>query len=236
VINAVNQGKIFFYLSKPWSNDEIGAVISKGMEHHHLLRENKRLVEELRSINARLEERIKDRTLLLEQRALELEEANREISDLVYIDPLTGTANRRRLDETMSREIERSLRLNLPLTVILLDIDHFKKVNDSFGHAVGDKVLCAIAQLLMKSVRQYDLVARYGGEEFLIMMPGTVLTNGAASAERFRKAINGLSEPDVPKKVSASFGVAELKPNETGKIIFERADRALYRAKEGGRN
>jgi response regulator RpfG family c-di-GMP phosphodiesterase len=73
VINAVNQGKIFFYLSKPWSNDEIGAVISKGMEHHHLLRENKRLVEELRSINARLEERIKDRTLLLEQRALELE-------------------------------------------------------------------------------------------------------------------------------------------------------------------
>jgi diguanylate cyclase (GGDEF)-like protein len=206
------------------------------MEHHHLLRENKRLVEELRSINARLEERIKDRTLLLEQRALELEEANREISDLVYIDPLTGTANRRRLDETMSREIERSLRLNLPLTVILLDIDHFKKVNDSLGHAVGDKVLCAIAQLLMKSVRQYDLVARYGGEEFLIMMPGTVLTNGAASAEPFRKAINGLSEPDVPKKVSASFGVAELKHNETGKIIFERADRALYRAKEGGRN
>lgn len=181
VVQAVNEGKIFFYLTKPWNTKEIETIVAKAVEHNLLLRDNRRLVEELRRTNTELEKRVQERTQQLEQRAMELEEANRKISDLVYLDPLTGVANRRSLDATLTREIERASRLGLPLTIILADVDHFKTVNDTFGHAMGDRVLQAIGATLPGLLRPYDLVARYGGEEFLIMMPGTTLENGFLS-------------------------------------------------------
>ncbi|MBC7962643.1 MAG: diguanylate cyclase [Steroidobacteraceae bacterium] len=236
VIQAVNQGKIYSYLTKPWLSNEMEVVIAKAVEHNFLLRDNRRLVEELLQSNAVLEVRVKERTIELEQRALELEEANRKISKLVYLDPLTGVANRRSLDETLAREVERGARLGLPLTVAMLDVDHFKTVNDTFGHAMGDKVLQSIAQAVSSQARPYDLVARYGGEEFLIMMPGATLHDGGVAAERFRAAIEELSIEDFPRRVTASFGVATHMPGHSSNSLFERADTALYRAKQGGRN
>lgn len=236
VIQAVNEGQIFFYLTKPWRSNELQAVIGKAMQHNLLLRDNRRLVEELRQMNAELEERVKERTLQLEQRALELEEANRVISELAYLDTLTNVANRRSLNETLVREVDRGARLQLPLTVILADVDHFKQVNDTFGHAMGDKVLQAIAQTLVNQVRQYDLVARYGGEEFLVLMPGVALQDGQTVAERFRAAISTMIIDEFPRQVTASFGVASLLPGQAVNSLFDRVDKALYRAKENGRN
>lgn len=236
VVQAVNEGKIFFYLTKPWNTKEIETIVAKAVEHNLLLRDNRRLVEELRRTNAELEERVKERTRQLEERAMELEEANRKISNLVYLDPLTGVANRRSLDATLAREIERVSRLGLPLTIIILDVDHFKAVNDTFGHAVGDKVLQAIGATLSGLLRPYDLVARYGGEEFLIMMPGTTLKNGALAAERFRAAVSEIAIEGLSRQITASFGVATLLPGYPSDSLVERADKAMYLAKQKGRN
>jgi diguanylate cyclase (GGDEF)-like protein len=236
VIQAVNEGRIYLYLTKPWRNSEMESIVAKAMEHNFLLRDNRRLMQELLRTNAELEERVQERTIQLEQRALELEEANRKISELVYLDPLTGVANRRSLDETLVRETERGARLGLPLTVIMLDVDHFKAVNDSFGHAMGDKVLQSIASTISGRVRPYDLVARYGGEEFLILLPAVTLKDGGGFAERFRVAISEMIIEGFPRKVTASFGVATLLPGHPSQTLFERADSALYRAKQNGRN
>lgn len=236
VVQAVNEGKIFFYLTKPWNTKEIETIVAKAVEHNLLLRDNRRLVEELRRTNAELEERVKERTRQLEQRAMELEEANRKISDLVYLDPLTGVANRRSLDDTLTREIERASRLGLPLTIIMVDVDHFKAVNDTFGHVMGDKVLQAMGATLPSLLRPYDLVARYGGEEFLIMMPDTTLKNGALAAERFRAAISEIAIEGLSQQVTASFGVATLLPGHPSDSLVGRADKAMYLAKQKGRN
>lgn len=236
VVQAVNEGKIFFYLTKPWNTMEIETIVAKAVEHNLLLRDNRRLVEELRRTNAELEERVKERTRQLEQRAMELEEANRKISDLVYLDPLTGVANRRSLEATLTREIERVSRLSLPLTVIMADVDHFKAVNDTFGHAMGDKVLQAMGATLPGLLRPYDLIARYGGEEFLIMMPGTTLKNGALAAERFRVAVSEIAIEGLSQQITASFGVATLLPGHPPDCLVERADKAMYLAKQKGRN
>lgn len=236
VVQAVNDGKIFFYLTKPWDNKEIETVVAKALEHNLLLRDNRRLVEELRRSNAELEERVKERTMQLEQRALELEAANEQISRLVYIDPLTGVANRRSLDITLAREIERVSRLGQPLTVVLLDVDHFKSVNDTFGHAMGDKVLQAIAATVSGLLRPYDLIARYGGEEFLVMMPGVTQENGEVAADRFRLAISAITIDGFSQNITASFGVATLLAGQPSHTLFERADKAMYRAKQNGRN
>jgi diguanylate cyclase (GGDEF)-like protein len=236
VIQAVNEGKIFFYLTKPWRSDEMEAVIAKGMEHNALLLDNRRLVAELLEINAELEKKVSERTLQLEQRALELEMANERISELAYLDSLTNVANRRSLDETLVREVDRGSRLGLPLTVILLDIDHFKSVNDTFGHAMGDKVLQSIARTVSGMARPYDLVARYGGEEFLVMMPGATSEDGGMVAERFRAGVSAITVEGFPRQVTASFGVATMLPGDPAHSLFDRADKALYRAKQNGRN
>jgi diguanylate cyclase (GGDEF)-like protein len=236
VIQAVNEGRIYFYLTKPWRNSELEAVIARGMEHHFLLRDNRRLMKELLRMNAELEDKVKERTLQLEQRAFELEEATRKISELVYLDPLTGVANRRSLDETLVREAERGARLGLPLTAIMVDVDHFKRINDTFGHAMGDKVLQSIAYTISSRVRPYDLVARYGGEEFLILLPAITLKDCGGFAERFRVAISTMTIEGFTRKVTASFGVATLLPGQPSQTLFERADRALYQAKQNGRN
>ncbi len=236
VIQAVNDGKIYFYLTKPWRTDELEAVVFRALEYSQLLKDKRRLIDDLRRMNAELELRVQERTTQLEQRAVELEDANRKISEMAYLDPLTNVANRRNLDESFFQEANRSLRLGLPLTIILLDIDHFKVVNDTFGHTMGDRVLQSLAQTLAAQIRPYDLVARYGGEEFLVMLPDTTLERGGDAAERYRVAIETMSIEDFPRQVTASFGVATLIPGQPPEALFEGADKALYRAKQNGRN
>lgn len=158
---------------------------------------------------------------------------------LATVDPLTGLANRHSMRSHLMGERDRALRQKLPLSLALADIDHFKKINDGFGHSQGDKVLRAVAAVLKATVRPYDVVYRYGGEEFLLCLPGTNAENGALVLERIRAAIEALALSDErgnPIPVTATFGIAEINADLSVDDAIEQADRALYDGKLGGRN
>ena len=164
-----------------------------------------------------------------------VEEAQR----LARIDALTGLLNRRALATLVHTEIARSARYAVPFSFVLLDVDHFKSVNDERGHAAGDAVLAAIGRLLPASSRPTDYVGRWGGEEFVVALSHTSQSGALIAAERLRAAVEGLVVPDghgghIP--VTASFGVACLVADDTLESLVERADRAMYAAKVGGRN
>ena len=166
----------------------------------------------------------------------ELESANHAIEIIARTDALTGFANRRTLDELLAREIARANRQHQPLTLILADIDYFKRINDTYGHVVGDQVLSALGRIFGSQVRPYDVAARFGGEEFLLLFPATACQEGVAIAERLRKQVGTIQIPGGPERITISFGVATLIDNESAEAFLVRADAALYRAKEGGRN
>ncbi len=155
-------------------------------------------------------------------------------------DELTGVLNRRIVMELLDREIERAHRDAQPLAVGMVDIDHFKSVNDRFGHLVGDAVLAQAAAALSKSVRRSDLTGRYGGEEFLLVLPGCDVAAAAIVAERARLAVSKLacSTPKGSVCVTTSLGIAVSLPGAplSRAALVDAADRALYRAKAGGRN
>lgn len=158
---------------------------------------------------------------------------------LATVDPLTGLANRQTMRSQLTGERDRAIRQRLPLTLALTDIDHFKKVNDTFGHAQGDNVLRAVAQVLRGAVRPYDVVYRYGGEEFLICLPGTNTESGIQVLDRIRQAIAALELTDdkgTPIPVTATFGLAGVDADTSVDDAIERADKALYDGKRQGRN
>ncbi len=157
-------------------------------------------------------------------------------------DALTGLYNRRDFDRRWNAELARARRFGLPLTLLMADIDHFKSVNDDFGHAAGDQVLVAIGRLICESLRASDLPARYGGEEFAIIAPHTGPQSALVLAERVRhtveqRAHQALGKAAADRKVTISIGVAGCDNAAQGcERLFERADEALYAAKRGGRN
>jgi two-component system, cell cycle response regulator len=157
---------------------------------------------------------------------------------LATIDPLTSLKNRRSFMEQAGVEIARSRRYDLPLSLVLLDVDHFKAINDSRGHAAGDQVLASLGTLLTSQLRSCDVAARWGGEEFVLLLPNTDCAGGCVLAERLRVAIEGLDirHETHAIRVSASLGVAELLAGESPESLVDRADRAMYAAKVGGRN
>ncbi|MFW5968197.1 MAG: GGDEF domain-containing protein, partial [Persicimonas sp.] len=163
-----------------------------------------------------------------------------EVERLAIVDELTGLPNRRRLFALLDEEFERARRYEEPLSVILLDIDHFKKVNDEYGHAVGDAVLREVARRCADSLRQADTMGRYGGEEFVVVMPKTAIGEAADNvARRLRRVVAGepFEAADVSVEVTISIGVAQLDPSdETIDDLLNRADTALYAAKAAGRN
>ena len=150
-------------------------------------------------------------------------------------DPLTGLANRRHLD-VLERELSQARRSGRPLAALMADIDHFKSINDAYGHAMGDKVLKQVAQILRDACRKEDIVARYGGEEFLVILPDSGAGAAADCGERMRKAVAGASFTGIDRPVTASFGATVLTPADTEDDFLKRADAALYEAKAGGRN
>jgi two-component system cell cycle response regulator len=164
-----------------------------------------------------------------------VEEAQR----LATVDSLTTLLNRRAFLASLDLELERARRLNYPTTMVLLDVDHFKQVNDRYGHAAGDAVLAAVGRTLGRQLRKVDLVARWGGEEFVVALTGTNETDALMVAERLRTRLEGLSvrAPDgsvIP--VTASFGVAQWDRGESADAVIDRADQAMYAAKKAGRN
>lgn len=158
-----------------------------------------------------------------------------ELDLLASTDKLTGSWNRRRLEETVKSEMDRLKRYGHPLCLMVLDIDYFKKINDRYGHGTGDFVLIELAALVRESLRTSDSLTRWGGEEFIVLCPNTTLATASLLAERLRNKIATEDFPEV-EHITASLGVAECISGETFEQWFQRADEALYRAKSGGRN
>lgn len=156
-------------------------------------------------------------------------------------DPLTGIGNRRLFDKVMQRAVEDSNAHDTPLSLIMCDIDRFKRINDMFGHHVGDEIIKALAGVIEASVRETDSVARYGGEEFAIILPGTKQPAASDTAERIRlkfgaKQFSVRATKQMIGQVTASFGVAEHRPGDDVQTFVQRADAMLYEAKAGGRD
>ncbi len=182
------------------------------------------------------------------KRVLELErslkDANEEIRILSITDPLTGTYNRGYMTERLPQEIKRARRYSRALSIILCDIDHFKKVNDTYGHLAGDRVLKDFAQCIRYSIRQdVDWTARYGGEEFLIVLPETDVNGASVMAERLKSELSQRVTETQGKQISitASFGVTGFSPDTPDEMIspeamVSKADKYLYQAKREGRN
>ena len=162
-----------------------------------------------------------------------------EVQKLAITDPLTNLNNRRKFEELATKEFERSIRYNRPLCVIMIDLDQFKQVNDTYGHLIGDHVLASLADLCKKNLRNIDILARYGGEEFIIVLPETTATQALISAERLRRDCeeNAVETVQGPIKFTISLGLAELnKTCKTLEELVDRADQALYESKRTGRN
>jgi diguanylate cyclase (GGDEF)-like protein len=159
----------------------------------------------------------------------------RALHDLVTKDHLSGLLNRRESIRRLDEEISRSRRSGNQLSVAMLDLDHFKKINDTQGHTVGDWVIKFFSRSMQKVFRESDIVGRYGGEEFLVIFPDTGSETAQLACKRLKKYIKD-SEPDLPLPFTYSGGIALLSPEDTSHSILERADIALYKAKEKGRN
>lgn len=221
---------------------------TRELEHELALR--RQIEDELEAIRADLEERVRERTRTLEARNAELtqlrlalETANQRLKRLVAVDALTGIANRRHFDRALDRELRRARRESLPLSLIFLDLDEFKRFNDTYGHARGDEVLRLVAHTLDETFRRGgDLVARYGGEEFAVVLPGVDSRRAELYAERLRRRIWRLAlayeASQVADRVTISGGVATVPPGTIASAdhLLRAADKALYRAKCQGRN
>lgn len=163
----------------------------------------------------------------------------RKALDSAYLDPLTRTRNRGALYSSLQREWELARRHGQPLSVIMLDVDHFKAVNDTYGHAIGDAVLKQVAECITHCVRASDIVFRYGGEEFLVLLSNTPQDGAVHLAERIRHDLarqTHVACDGTPLRVTASLGVATLYEGDSKELLLTHADQALYRAKRGGRN
>ena len=161
--------------------------------------------------------------------------AEEELKRLATTDKLTGAYNRTKFKEIIGREIERVKRYNQPLSIMIFDIDHFKDVNDRYGHSAGDYVLKTIADIVRENIRKIDYFVRWGGEEFMIISSETNLNEAYVLAERIRETIESYIFEDNGK-VTISLGVTEFKENDTEDNLIKRADGAMYEAKKKGRN
>jgi len=194
----------------------VGALILD-ISHHEAVAQSRRFLEQLQRTNH------------------ELRKTLAELDRLASTDKLTGAWNRRRLEEAVTNEMERLKRYDHPVSLMIVDIDFFKNVNDNHGHVVGDKVLTQLAKLLQSNVRIMDSLTRWGGEEFVVLCPNTTVSCATIFADRLREKIARAVFPAVIN-ITASIGVAECLSGEVWEQWFARADRALYRAKACGRN
>ena len=208
--------------------DEIGILAKHFNIMHHTI---KRQIAELNAHREMLEQEVQERTK-------ELEEANKKLDLISRTDELTGLPNRRDMLRTIDNEIQRVTRTRKPFCFIFIDIDHFKNVNDTYGHACGDEVLKHVAATIRNLLRKYDVLARYGGEEFLTLLPETDLEGAKIAAERFRKTIEDTTVifGKLSIKVTITLGVSQYDHALGADRSIQMADRALYEGKENGRN
>ena len=187
--------------------------------------------------NQFIEDDIEILTAIANQAALTIAKA--DLYQMAVTDELTGLYVRRYLHRRLDEELRRAKRYDKPFAIAMLDVDHFKKFNDTYGHEAGDRVLEKVADVLREQTRDVDVVARYGGEEFVVLMPETQAEGAMIGAERYRKALEEVDLPhgDQILHITASFGVAEVSDeHKTGADMMRSADVALYQSKHNGRN
>ncbi|MBI3017499.1 MAG: diguanylate cyclase [Deltaproteobacteria bacterium] len=227
LIEAINEGGLYRYITKPWNNHELKLIVQRALERFDLEIRNRELVQELKQINEGLEKTVQDRT--------------QKLSELAVTDELTQVGNPRYFWAQLQAEVERSDRYGHPLSLLLVDIDYFKNYNDEHGHAIGDKALKTIAQVLKKNIRSTDFIARYGGEEFAIILTETPPKKAQEMAERLRQAVvhkkfSYKIKNKKKKGLTISIGAAGYSKEKNPKKLVLRADKALYQAKRKGRN
>lgn len=167
-----------------------------------------------------------------------LESVLAQAQEIAHIDQLTFLANQRKIVGDLQRKVTQSVNSRKPLTIFMLDIDHFKRINDTYGHLAGDEVLRMLANRLRDSMRQSDVIGRYGGEEFLILLPGTLLESAIPLAERLLKMVRtiAIEVGEQAVRVNVSIGIAQYMRGENWRDFLERADKALYQSKKNGRD
>jgi len=219
-VSAMKLGAMDYVVKSAETMQRLPEVCSEVLKRVRLQNENQRLMDELQRLND------------------ELMEANRRLEDQSRRDYLTGVYNRRHLIESLEHECSRSRRYEAPLTIALFDLDHFKNVNDSYGHLTGDHVLCQFTALVKKRLRVTDVFGRYGGEEFAIIFTDTPIDKSASVCEAIRAMVE--AEPfgakGTPVRLTTSVGVAGFAPPMNADELIDAADRSLYAAKEAGRN
>jgi len=240
VIEAINRAHLNHYIGKPWDETAMLLAVETLLRQYRLINENQHLVASLSAKNQALLEMNRELEAKIHERTHELAEANARLAQLAVTDGLTGLYNHRHFHERLTLEVERSQRSGLPLSLLMLDVDHFKQFNDTYGHPSGDEVLRQLARVLGDTRRANDVVARYGGEEFAVILVDTPKFTAAKVAERVRERIydNDFSEA-APRagRLSVSIGVATF-PDDGGdaEALVRSADTALYAAKRAGRN
>jgi two-component system cell cycle response regulator len=185
-----------------------------------------------------VDERTRDLIIKNKQLEFEISERRKVEAELEYqasIDPLTSILNRRKFNEVLSYETKREQRYQNGLSIIMCDLDRFKKVNDDFGHDGGDQALISFSRLISNAIRNSDVFARWGGEEFAILLPETGLDEAIQIAGKLRLITEATMIPHIGR-ITTSFGVSEYASGETEESFIKRADMALYKAKDNGRN
>lgn len=240
IVSAVSKSKEFIikgykagavdYLLKPIDQFLLLSKVKIFCELHQKKQLLKKKNTELALLNEKLNDEI-----------IKRKEAEQKLLYQAIRDPLTGLFNRRYLEESLDREIAKAKRHHTPLGLLMLDVDHFKVFNDTYGHLAGDMVLRNLSELLIKKSRKEDIACRYGGEEFVLMLPGTALQVAAQRAEILRKTVAGgemiIHENKALPSITISIGVAILPEHALSTTeLITAADQALYKAKENGRN
>ena len=223
------------YRGKKNNNSTIYEVNSRAIKDENGNSIN--LVSIIRDVTQKviLEEVLEAREKQYKELAKELERKNISLSERVSIDNLTGIKNRYYFDERIKEEVDLAKRQKVSFSLLLFDLDHFKLVNDNFGHDIGDKVLKRVTDAVSKIIRSYDIFARWGGEEFVVLMPNTTEAEAVLAAEKIRKAVEDIIHPDI-EKITISIGIAIWEVDDDVDQIFVKADKALYTAKNQGRN
>jgi len=239
-VNALKAGA-YDFLHKPFGDLELIANVAKrAMQSYVLVREREKLMSTLKSRNeamANLNKAFKALTVTLKNKNLALENLNEAFKAMAIRDDLTGLFNRRYFDEAIASEVIRATRYNRDLSLIFMDVDHFKNFNDELGHQLGDAALRKISAILKEVVRETDIATRYGGEEFVVILPETSKEDARAVAEKIRETIASAVIDGATKKVTISAGVATFGPDgRNAAELIGRADQAVYQAKRDGRD
>lgn len=224
------------WLSEQSNSMPLDGRIFRSGNHYVVFVETSRANDEMIAEMSALAGQLTDLNRSLQKKRAELERINEATLKLANTDPLTGLSNRRSFLELLDMWHSAAVRHGQPLSLITVDLDHFKKINDTCGHDVGDEVLKAFGQMLATARRREDVPARIGGEEFVVLQPMTSGKRAAVHAERLRRECEKITHPKITWPVTASFGVASVREGDSPEQLLRRADEALYKAKHAGRN